>query len=68
MPLILRYACQWRTQDFLKEGARAYIVIYRVVHKFCNNNSTVKLSAMKANISLFKPTIGKSRQFFIRLM
>ena len=42
--------------------------LYRVVHKFCNNTSTVKLSAMKANISLFKPTIGKSRQFCISLM
>ena len=42
--------------------------LYRVVHKFCSNTSTVKLSAMKANISLFKPTIGKSRQFLIRLM
>ena len=43
-------------------------VMYRVVHKFFNNTSTVKFSAMKANISLFKPTIGKSRQFCIRLM
>ena len=29
---------------------------YRVVHKFCNKR-TVKLSVMKANFLLFKPTI-----------
>ena len=43
-------------------------LLYRVVHKFCNNISTVKLSAMKANISHFKHTIRKSRQFCMILM
>ena len=38
---------------------RSYILWYRVVHKFCNNTSTVKFSTMKANIIALWPSASK---------